>query len=74
MASHRSLPMFVVFAISLLCGFGLIAPAPPVQAADPIIVDNFETPLRSGLDGTIRIGFLTFNDPNSTVAISIAAP
>jgi beta-glucanase (GH16 family) len=74
MASHRSLPMFVVFAISLLCGFGLIGPAAPAQAADPIIVDNFETSLRSGLDGTIRIGFLTFNDPNSTVAISTAAP
>ena len=52
MASRRSLPMFLVFAVSLLCGFGLIAPAAPVQAADPIIVDDFETPLRQGCDGT----------------------
>ncbi|MDQ2996998.1 MAG: hypothetical protein M3R61_08090, partial [Chloroflexota bacterium] len=74
MASRRSLPMFVVFAVGLLCGFGLIAPAAPVQAADPIIVDSFETPLRSGLDGTIAIGFNTFQDPNSSVAITTAAP
>jgi beta-glucanase (GH16 family) len=74
MASRRSLPMFLVFAVSLLCGFGLIAPAAPVWAADPIIVDNFETPLRAGLDGTIKIGFNTFQDPNSSVAISTAAP
>src|SRR5215207_1768114 len=74
MASRRSLPMFLVFAVSLLCGFGLIAPAAPVQAADPIIVDNFETPLRAGLDGTIKIGFNTFQDPSSSVAISTAAP
>src|SRR5215213_9211030 len=74
MASRRALPIFVVFAISLLCGFGLIAPAAPVQAADPIIVDDFETPLRSGHAGTIAIGFLTFNDPSSSVAISTSAP
>jgi beta-glucanase (GH16 family) len=63
----------VVFAVSLLCGFGLIAPAAPVQAADPIVVDNFETPLRSGSDGTIAVGFNTFQDPNSSVAITTAA-
>jgi beta-glucanase (GH16 family) len=74
MAQRRSLPIFLVFAVSLLCGFGLIAPAAPVQAADPIIVDSFETPLRSGLDGTIAVGFNTFQDPNSSVAISTAAP
>src|SRR6266542_3232323 len=74
MASRRSLPIFLICAVSLLCGFGLIAPAAPVQAADPLVVDDFETPLRSGLDGTIAIGFLTFRDPNSSVAISTSAP
>src|SRR4051812_21258604 len=74
MAPRRSLPIFLVFAVSLLCGFGLIAPAVLVLAAAPLVVDDFETPLRSGLDGTIAIGFLTFRDPNSSVAISTSAP
>ena len=42
MASRRSLLCFWCSQPALLCGFGLIAPAAPVQAADPIIVDNFE--------------------------------
>jgi beta-glucanase (GH16 family) len=34
------------------------------------LVDDFENGLPSGLDGTIGIGFSTFQDPNSTVAIT----
>ena len=74
MASRRSLPIVLVFAVSLLCGFGLIAPAAPVLAADPIVVDNFEAGLPAGHDADgVAVGFNTFQDPNSSVAISTTA-
>src|SRR5215212_6343054 len=74
MASRRALPIFLIFAVSLLCGFGLIAPAAPVSAAAPLIVDDFEAGLPSGKDGNnLGIGFNTFQDPNSTVAIATTA-
>src|SRR3954469_24670476 len=75
MGSRRSLPIFLVFLASWLCGFGLLAPAAPVQAADPIIVDNFETGLPAGHDANgVAVGFNTFQDPNSSVSISTAVP
>jgi len=74
MASRRSLPIFLVFAVSLLCGFGLIAPAAPVLAADPFVVDDFEAGLPAGHDADgVAVGFNTFQDPNSSVAISTTA-
>jgi len=74
MASRRSLPIFLLCAVSLLCGFGLIAPAAPVQAADPLVVDDFEAGLPAGHDADgVPIGFNTFQDPNSSVAISTTA-
>jgi beta-glucanase (GH16 family) len=73
MSSRRPLPIFLVFALSLLFGSGLIAPVAPAQAADPIVVDDFESPLRTGVDGAIAIGFNTFQDPNSNAAIGRAA-
>ncbi len=47
--------------------------AAPAQAATPPIVDDFETGLPSGFDGAVAIGFNTFQDPNSTVAIATTA-
>jgi beta-glucanase (GH16 family) len=74
MASRRSLPIFLVFAVSLLCGFGLIAPAAPVLAATPLVVDDFEAGLPAGHDADgVAVGFNTFQDPNSSVAISTTA-
>ena len=74
MGSRRSLSIFLAFAVSLLCGFGLIAPAAPVLAADPIVVDSFEAGLPAGYDADgVAVGFNTFQDPNSSVAISTTA-
>jgi len=48
-------------------------PAPALAATLPI-VDDFEAGLPAGVDpNNIPIGFVTFNDPNSSVAISTTA-
>jgi beta-glucanase (GH16 family) len=48
-----------------------LAPAVPAQAADPIVIDDFEAGLPSGHDAHgVAVGFNTFQDPNSTVAIA----
>lgn len=73
MPSRRPWFRFVTVAVSLLASIGLIAPTVPAQAAAPL-VDNFEAGLPSGRDANnIAIGFNTFQDPNSTVAISTTA-
>src|SRR5829696_65182 len=50
------------------------APVVPVLAAALPVIDDFESGLPSGTDADgAAIGFITFNDPNSTVAISTTA-
>lgn len=69
MRLQRSLMIFLV--LSLLASAALIAPAAPAQAATLPLVDDFESGLPAGQDAnTIPIGFNTFQDPNSSVAIS----
>ena len=73
MKNNRS--VFTLMLISSLFINLLVAPfaAPALAAALPVI-DDFENGLPSGTDGDgVSIGFVTFNDPNSTVAISITA-
>lgn len=46
-------------------------PVAPVTAATPSVVDDFEAGLPAGVDANgIGIGYVTFNDPNSGVAIA----
>ena len=70
----RQLLLRIAIVASLLAQLvlGPLAAA-PVQAATPPVVDDFETGLPSGLDGTVAIGFNTFQDPNSTVSIATTA-
>jgi beta-glucanase (GH16 family) len=74
MVSRRSLPMFVVFAVSLLCGFGLIAPAVPARAAALPLVDDFEVAvLPAGTDANgVVVGFNTFEDPTPATSVAIS--
>lgn len=46
-----------------------LAAAPALTTSLPL-VDDFESGLPTGVDGTIAIGFVTFQDPNSTIAIA----
>jgi len=70
-----ALIMLVTFVMSFLPGVAAI-PARMSQAAtltDPelVIIDDFEFGLPTGTDANgILIGFITFQDPNSSVAIS----
>src|SRR6188768_1072315 len=74
MPSRRPWFVFVAVAVSLFTGMGLIAPAVPAQAAAPLVVDNFEAGLPAGRDANnIAVGFNTFQDPNSAVAIATTA-
>jgi beta-glucanase (GH16 family) len=61
--------------VSLALAVGLIAPvAPPAQAAALPLIDDFEAGLPAGTDPNgIAVGFNTFQDPNSSVAISTTA-
>ena len=46
-----------------------------VLAAALPLVDDFENGLPTGADpNAVAVGFVTFNDPNSTVAISTTPP
>lgn len=58
-----------VLVLSLLLNaMGIVSPA---LAAVLPVVDDFESGLPTGTDANgIAVGFVTFNDPNSTVAIS----
>jgi len=69
-------PLFALCAllVGLLASMGPIAPAAPAQAAAPLVVDDFEAGLPAGHDADgVPIGFNTFQDPNSSVAISTTA-
>lgn len=72
MTSRSRLP--VALLASLLVATGLSVTPGPVLAASLPLVDDFESGLPAGTDGNgVAIGFVTFNDPNSTVAISTTA-
>ena len=64
-------PAFSVMLILSLSINLLVSPfAVPALAAALPVIDDFEAGLRSGTDANgVAIGFVTFNDPNSTVAI-----
>jgi beta-glucanase (GH16 family) len=74
MTPHAIRTLLVASLAVAVVGAGLLPGAGPVRAADPVIVDDFEAGLPAGTDANgIAIGFVTFNDPNSTVAISTTA-
>lgn len=62
-----------IFCMLFLMFFVGALPFAPVRAADTeptALIDDFESGLPSGTDSNgIPVGFVTFNDPNSTVAI-----
>jgi len=63
--------LLVASLMGAVLGAGLVPSAGPVRAAAPQVVDDFEAGLPAGVDGDgVPIGFTTFNDPNSSVAIS----
>jgi hypothetical protein len=70
-------PTFSVIVILSLLINGLVSPFAsivPVLAATLPLIDDFEAGLSTGTDANgVGIGFITFNDPNSTVAISTSA-
>jgi beta-glucanase (GH16 family) len=70
-------PAFSVMLILSLFINLLVSPfasVVPALAAVLPVIDDFETGLPSGTDGDgVGIGFITFNDPNSSVTISTTA-
>lgn len=67
---HRIFSITLVL-ILLVNALGVVGSA--LAAALPL-VDDFETGLPTGTDANgVAVGFVTFNDPNSTVAISTTA-
>lgn len=71
--NNRKPSLALMIILSLLLNI-LVLPAAsvvPASAADLPLVDDFENGLWSGMDTHgVAIGFITFNDPNSTAAIS----
>ncbi|HET9905673.1 MAG TPA: family 16 glycosylhydrolase [Anaerolineales bacterium] len=69
----KSSGLSMMVILSLLIN-GLVSPfasASPALAATLPVIDDFESGLPSGTDGDgAAIGFITFRDPNSSVAIS----
>jgi beta-glucanase (GH16 family) len=64
-------PLSIALLVSVLVGTWLGSPIAAVRAAALPLVDDFESGLPKGTDGNgIEIGFVTFRDPNSSVAIS----
>jgi Carbohydrate binding domain (family 11) len=70
MRTRRSSLVNLFCLLGLLASLGVLTPAQLASAADPIVIDSYEAPLRSATIGGIPIGFNTFQDPNSTVSIS----
>ena len=69
----KKLAFSVMLIVSMLLNIILfpLGVTSPVMAAVLPLVDDFESGLWSGTDtGGLAIGFVTFQDPNSTVAIS----
>ena len=74
---YRRLLIVALLIASIVSQFPMLASfAVPAAAAVLPLVDDFESGLPAGQDGTVPIGFNTFADPNSTAAISTtdAAP
>ena len=72
----RQLLLRLVVLSSLLVAAGLMGLGSAVRAtaAAPPVVDDFESGLPAGTDPNgVSIGFVTFKDPNSSVAISTTA-
>lgn len=71
---HLSLSVMLILSLFLnvlITPFSAISPA---GAAGIPVVDDFEAGLPQGIDANgVAIGFVTFQDPNSTVAISTTA-
>src|ERR1044071_3163249 len=69
---HPAFSLMLIFSLSINL---LVSPfAVPALAAALPVIDDFEAGLPSGTDASgVAIGFVTFNDPNSTVAISTTA-
>jgi beta-glucanase (GH16 family) len=67
-----ALSVMLIFSLAINL---LISPfAVPALAATLPVIDDFEAGLPTGTDGNgVGIGFITFRDPNSTVAISTTA-
>ncbi|MFT3892806.1 MAG: family 16 glycosylhydrolase [Anaerolineales bacterium] len=67
--SRKQTVFSIVLVLSLLLNaLGVVA---PVLAAGIPVVDDFESGLPTGTDANgITVGFVTFQDPNSSVAIS----
>lgn len=72
----RHLSLSVMLILSLFLSM-LVAPftaISPAGAAESTVVDDFEAGLPQGIDANgVAIGFVTFQDPNSAVAISTTA-
>ena len=65
-----ALATVAALALTMMSAVGAVSAEEPV-----LIVDDFESGLPTGTDGDgITIGFNTFQDPDSTVAISTATP
>ena len=71
--NHRRPAFSVIVILSLVINV-LVAPfasVPPALAATVPVIDDFEAGLPTGTDANgVAIGFVTFNDPNSSVTIS----
>src|SRR5512145_266188 len=67
--SRKQTVFSIVLVLSLLLNaLGVVTPA---LAAGLPVVDDFESGLPTGTDANgIAVGFVTFQDPNSSVAIS----
>lgn len=70
----RLLTLLVLVSLLATQLVALPLAAAPASAASLPLVDDFESGLPSGTDlNGVAVGFVTFNDPNSTVAISTTA-
>ena len=75
MLTRRPLPVMLLLAALVLSGLGGLA-APALAAPALPLVDDFEFDLElpSGTDANgVALGFSTFQDPNSQVAISLTS-
>jgi beta-glucanase (GH16 family) len=73
MKNNRSI-LALMLILSLFINLLVTPFATPALAATLPVIDDFEAGLPRGTDGDgVAIGFVTFNDPNSTVAISTTA-
>jgi beta-glucanase (GH16 family) len=72
--NRAALSLMVILSLFLSLWASPLASADPALAAGLPLVDDFEAGLPAGQDANgISIGFVTFQDPNSSVAISTTA-